>query len=202
MKQVPSSGVIKYKIAYTKEMILAAKNLQHDVYLQIGYINKPFSDRIIPFERDACAIYIVALNFAGEVVGTIRFTIGSPFTTLEVWKYNLYPMCESLIKEALAGNSFEIGGLAVRKEYSAHKISWGLYKAVYQEALALNLAYGIISIDSRALRAMEMLGWHVVRIGEAMNYFGSLTVPGIMPVNLQSVLVSSKNKRYQQYLAA
>jgi hypothetical protein len=202
MRPILTSGVISYNVASTNEMILAAKNLYHDVYLQRGYIKKPFHDRIIPFERDASSVYVVALNSADQVVGTIRFTIGSPFATLNVWKCNLYSSCENLINDALAGSSFEIGGLAVRKEYSTHKISWGLYKAVYHEALALNLGYGIISMDYRALRSMEMLGWHVVRIGEAMNYFGSLTVPGIMPVKLQSFWVSSKNKRYHQYLAA
>lgn len=193
---------IIYTVATTSEMVLAAKNLHHDVYLHMGYIKHPYPDHIIPFKHDNTSIYIVALNDAKEVVGTIRLNRYTPFTTLEVWKRNLYPSCEALINDVINGNSFEIGALAVNKEYSAQKISWGLYKASYLEALALDLTYGVISMDHRALRSMEMLGWFVVRIGQPMNYFGSLTVPGVMPVRLQSDRVSSRNKVYQQYLCA
>ena len=195
-------GVITYAVATTSEMVLAAKHLHHDVYLQMGYISKPYADRIIPLQHNGSTIYIVALNDTREVIGTIRLNIGSPFSTLKVWERNIYPSCETLIKDVLAANSFEIGALAVKKEYSAQKISWGLYKASYHEALALNLTYGVISMDCRALRSMEMLGWFVVRIGQPMIYCGSVTVPGIMPVKLQSDCVSSKNKTYQQYLCA
>jgi len=202
MKQITALGVIRYTVATTSEMVLAAKHLHHDVYVQMGYISQPYADRVIPLERENSSRYIVALNDTHEVVGTIRLNVGSPFTTLKVWERNLYPCCEQLIKDVLAGNSFEIGAFAVKKEYSVCKISWGLYKAIYQEALALDLSYGVISMDHRALRSMEMLGWFVIRVGQPMNYYGSLTVPGIMPVKMQSEYVSLKNKIYEQYLCA
>ena len=202
MKQLLTCGEITYQVATTKEMISQAKMLHHDVYLSMGYISTPFPDRIIPFEFDASTIYILALNSIQEVVGTIRFTIGAPYTTLKIWKGKLYPLSEPLIQDVLDSNSFEIGALAVKKDYSSQKISWGLYKAIYQHALDLNLTYGVISMDYRALRSMEMLGWYVVRIGDGMNYFGSFTVPGIMPVKQQAVMLSSRNKIFQQYLAA
>ncbi len=201
MKQVSLPGTITYEVAMTKEMILAAKHLCHDVYLQSGYIDFSFPDRIIPYQYDASSLYIVALNSVNEVVGTVRLTIGYPFTTLNVWEDKLYPASQGLIDEALTANSFEIGALAVKKEYAAYKISWGLYKAVYLNALALNLDYGIISMDQRAMRAMEMLGWYVEKIGEPMDYFGSLTVPGIMPVRQQLAAIASRNNNYHQYLA-
>lgn len=202
MKTGASSGDITYTVATSKELLLAATRLHHDVYLQMGYISKAFPDRIIPSQHDGATVYIVALNSAHDVVGTIRLNIGSPFTTFKIWDRNLYPSCEMLIKEVLAGKSFEIGALAVKKEYSAQKISWGLYKASYQVALALNLTYGVISMDCRALRSIEMLGWHVVKIGDPINYYGSLTVPGVMPVKIQSECISFKNRSYQQYLCA
>lgn len=202
MKKTDSSDKIIYTVATSNEMIVAAKHLHHDVYLQMGYLGSPYTDRIIPFEHDDSSMYIVAINGINEVVGTIRLNIGMPFTTFNEWSNNFYPSCEGLIKDVLSGKSFEIGALAVKKKYSSQKISWGLYKASYKAALALDLSYGVISMDHRALRSLEMLGWFVVKIGQPMIYFGSLTVPGVMPVNMQPDFVSAKNKIYQQYLCA
>jgi N-acyl-L-homoserine lactone synthetase len=202
MRTQTSFSSITYEVAQSEAMIRAAKNLCHDVYLQAGYIDQPLSGRIIPYEYDSVATYIVALNEAREVIGTIRLSQGPPFKTLEVWKDKLYPVCVPLINDALRGNSFEIGALAVRKDCCAMKISWGLYKAAYRCALALHLDYAIISMDARALRSLEMLGWFVVKIGEPMDYFGSLTVPGILPISKQAAAVQSKNLVYQKVLAA
>src|SRR5437773_82362 len=129
MKTPLSFNNITYEVAQTETMIRTAKNLCHDVYLQVGYIDQPLPKRIIPYEYDSASTYIVALNEAREVVGTIRITQGPPFKTLEVWKNKLYPVCAPLISDALRGNSFEVGALAVRKDCCAMKISWGLYKA-------------------------------------------------------------------------
>ena len=202
MKQINSSHEIVYTVVTSNEMIVAAKHLHHDVYLQMGYLSKPYADRIIPFEYDDSSIYIAAIDGVNEVVGTIRLSIGMPFNTFKEWSDNFYPSCEGLIKDVMSARSFEIGALAVKKSYSSQKISWGLYKASYQVALALNLSYGVISMDYRALRSMEMLGWFVVKIGQPMDYYGSLTIPGVMPVHMQPDFVSAKNKTYQRYLCA
>jgi len=82
------------------------------------------------------------------------------------------------------------------------KISMMLYKAVNIWSRTMNLEYAIISMDARALRAMEMQGWLVVRIGEPMDYFGSITVPGIMPVNEQPEAVLEKTSSNNIQLAA
>lgn len=197
-----SLNSITYEIAETEKMIREAKHLCHDVYLQVGYIDKPFPGRIIPYEYDSTSVYIVALNPLREVVGTVRLTLAPAFNTLKIWKDRLYPSCIGLINDALDGNSFEIGALAVKKNFSSMKISWELYKTVFKCAQALNLDYAIISIDARALRSLEMLGWYAVKIGEPMNYFGSLTVPCIMPVKAQSGAVELKNGAYKKLFAA
>ncbi len=82
------------------------------------------------------------------------------------------------------------------------RISWGLYKAAFLYAISRKMDYAIISMDERALRSLQMLGWYMIQIGEPMMYFGSLTVPGIMPVSKQPMAIQSKNQSYHQYLAA
>jgi hypothetical protein len=193
---------ITYEIAQSAEMICEAKQLCHDVYLQVGYIDKPLPGRIIPYQHDSASTYIVALNSLRQVVGTIRLTAGPPFNTLNIWKDRLYISCSKIINDALDGNSFEIGALAVRKDFSSMKISWGLYKSAYKCAQILNMEYAIISIDSRALRSLEMLGWYVIKIGEPMYYFGSLTVPGILPLKAQVSAIQSKNQASHKLIAA
>jgi N-acyl-L-homoserine lactone synthetase len=187
------AGTLRVQVADTPELILAAKNLCHDVYLQVGYIDKPLADRIIPYEFDNASTYLVAMTSQNEVVGTIRLTQGPPFKTLNVWKDSLFDSKAGLIKTALEGRSFEIGALAVNKNFSALKISFLLYNAVYFYSRLLNLDYAVISMDARALRAMQMQGWLVVQIGAPMDYFGSITIPGIMPVNDQPETVLQKS---------
>jgi len=196
------SGKITFQVADTNKKTIQAKHLCHDVYLNIGYIDAPYPGKIIPYEYEASSTYIIAMNPFGEVVGTIRITQGPPFKTLDIWKDKLYSGSASLINDALQSASFEIGALAVRKDFSTMKISWGLYKAAYLYSVAMRLDYGIISMDTRALRALEMLGWVVIKIGEPMNYFGSLTVPGIMPVSQQPQSMVENNLLYHTHLAA
>ena len=196
-----NTDTITFQIAETENMILAAKHLCHDVYLEVGYIKKPFADRVIPYEHDASS-YIVALNFRQEVIGTLRIIQEPPFTTLEVWKDKLYPACSKLIADAMAGHSFEIGSLAVRKDFRGKQVSWGLYKTAYLHSLAQHLDYGIISIDVGVLHSLEALGWYVVKIGDPMYYFGSLTVPGIMPVSKQPEHFLHDNLLNQKLLVA
>ena len=196
------SGKITFQVADTNKKTIQAKHLCHDVYLNIGYIDAPYPGKIIPYEYEASSTYIIAMNPFGEVVGTIRITQGPPFKTLDIWKDKLYSGSASLINDALQSASFEIGALAVRKDFSTMKISWGLYKAAYLYSVAMRLDYGIISMDTRALRALEMLGWVVINIGEPMNYFGSLTVPGIMPVSQQPQSMVENNLLYHTHLAA
>ena len=193
---------ITFQVAETEKVILAAKHLCHDVYLQVGYIDKPCIGNIIPSGHDDLSTYIVALNALQEVIGTIRLTQGPPFKTLEIWKDKLYPLCNRLITEAIHSHTFEIGALAVRKDFSPVKVSWGLYKAAYLSSIAMHLDYGIISIDARALRSLQMLGWFVQKIGEPMHYFGSLTVPAIMPVHQQPGSVLQTKLAYHKYLVA
>src|SRR6266513_1831988 len=57
-----NADTITFQIAETENMILAAKHLCHDVYLEVGYIKKPLANRIISYEHDASSSYIVALN--------------------------------------------------------------------------------------------------------------------------------------------
>lgn len=186
MKNNKLNSKIIYSIAITDEFIMKAKNLCHDVYLKTGYINEPYPDRIIPNDLEHASTYIVAID-NNEVIGTLRITAGPPFTTLTVWKDNLFTDCNDLIKNAIDGRAFEIGALAVKKEYSGLKISLGLYMSAYCYCVMLGLEYGVISIDTRALRTLEMNGWKAIRIGEPKMYFGSMTVPAIMPVIIQPI---------------
>jgi N-acyl-L-homoserine lactone synthetase len=197
----PASS-ISYEIAHSEEMIREAKHLCHDVYLLAGYIDAPFPGNKIPHEYDAMSVYIVALDHLRCVVGTVRLTSGVPFKTLDVWKGRLYLNCAELIREVAEGNSFEIGALAVRKDLSPLKISWELYKTVFKYALTMNLDHAVISIDARALRTLEILGWHAIRIGDPIYYFGSMTVPCVMPVKSQLCAVELKNQTYYKLLAA
>ena len=193
---------ITFGIADTEAKISQAKQLCHDVYLDVGYIEAPYPNRIIPYELDSSSAYIIAMNPFREIIGTIRITIGGPSKTFEIWKGRLFPAYDELINNTLNSNSFEMGALAVKKDYSIMKISSGLYKAAFQYSLDMKLDYGIISMDARALRSLEMLGWFVIKIGAPMDYFGSLTVPGIMPVSLQPVAMLNNNILYHTHQAA
>jgi hypothetical protein len=193
---------ITFQTAETQDMILAAKHLCHDVYLEVGFIKTPYDNRIVPYEHDNSSSYLVALDSKGEVVGTVRLKHGAPFQTMEIWKDNLYTPCSKLISDAIAGNSSEIGALAVRKDFRGKQVSCGLYKAAYIYSLSSNVDYAIISMDAMALHSMQALGWNVIKIGDPMYYFGSLTVPGIMPVNEQPEHIAYCDLKTHELLVA
>jgi hypothetical protein len=195
-------NAISFQVAANKSIIVEAKQLCHDVYLNHKYIDAPYPGKIIPYTHDASSVYIVAINSLQDVVGTIRLTAGVPFKTFEVWQNNFYPDYNKLIHEVQNTASLEIGALAVRKDHSVLKISWGLYKATHRYCMAMNVRYGVISMDARALRSLQMVGWNVMQIGAPKYYFGSLTVPAIIPVHQQSKKIINNNFEHHMHQAA
>jgi len=186
-------NTIIYKIANTPQLIFNAKRLCHDVYLQAGYIKEAFTGGIIPYPYDSSAVYIVALNAGNEVLGTLRLAMACPFKTLELWNDSLYYSCKQLICQALKGNAFEIGALAIRKDYSYTGVSFGLYKTAYDYSLSHGLDYAVITMDQRAIGSLEKYGWYFIKIGEPREYFGSVSIPAIIPINEQAAFIPVNN---------
>lgn len=202
MKLLHVDNLITYSITKEKAMIHAAKRLCHDVYFEEGYIKRLFSKGVIPHDHDEDSIYIIASTPSNQIIGTIRMTIGY-CKTLEAWKGNLFPESEQMIASIInQGTAYEVGALAVRKDYRGSKVSWGLYKSALISSLAHKLEYAIVGMDERALRALESLGWDVIRIGKPKKYLGSITVPGIIHVSQQPTKIEKKNTNYHSYLAA
>jgi len=178
-------NTIAFSIAGNQEAILQAKHLCHDVYLQMGYIDKPYPGHVLP-GQDSDSTYIVATNERNEVTGTVRLSRQIPCNIFDEWKGKLFVSCRSLISNALRQQSFIIGSLAVDKAYAGMKVSGGLYQMAYEWALRHHMAYGIISMDHRAFRALKMMGWHAIQVGDAAWYSGSPTIPAIIPIGEQA----------------
>ena len=176
---------ITFSIDARPEIILKADHLCHNTYLRMGYISKALPGFVMS-NNEQNANYIVAANSYGSVVGTLRLSQKIPADIFKVWKGKLYGSCFSLVSEALSRRSFSIGSLAVDKAYAGMKISWGLYQMAYKWALSQNMEYGIITIDHHAFRALKMVGWHAVQVGEAALYLGSPTIPAIIPIRQQT----------------
>ncbi|MBA3827365.1 MAG: hypothetical protein H0X33_00360 [Taibaiella sp.] len=192
---------IIFRVADSAQLILKAKQLCHDIYLQQGYITRPYPNRIIPM-GDTNAVYIVAITPDKEVKGTIRLSRQDPFSILHLWRANMYVTSGVLIQTAKRSICFSIGGLAVAKEYAGLKISWGLYNMAYNWALTNNMAYGIITMDQRAFRSLKMVGWHAEQVADPVYYFGSLTIPAIIPIAEQPRNMIFKQKPHFQYFRA
>lgn len=200
MRRLNSKKDITYRVARTDQEILFAKRLCHDVYLEEGYIKGSFPNRIIPHEHDAESTYILAYH-SEKAVGTLRITF-QHFKTIDAWKGKFFPWAIKVIDLALKRRSVEIGALALLKEYRGLHVSWGLYKTALKICLLHNINYAVIGMDDRALRSIELLGLYVIRIGKSMNFMGSHTTPGIMPIRKQKMKVDSSHSRFANYLAA
>jgi len=179
---------ISFNIPRNPGIILQAKRLCHDVYLQMGYIDRPCPGGVLPGHDSDCT-YIVAFNKYEQVIGTVRLSRQVPSTIFEAWKDTLFASCGSLISNAFRQSSFSIGSLAVNKAYANMKISRGLYQMAYEWAQGNEMAYGILSMDHRAFRALRMMGWHAIQVGEAAWYFGSPTIPAIIAIREQKANV-------------
>jgi len=174
---------IAFNVAKSHSIVLQAKHLCHDVYLRMGYISHAYGDHIIPAERHA--VYIVATAEHGEVIGTVKLSREVRRTIFDAWSGKLFASCGGLINHALGQRIFSIGSLAVDKRYAGLHVAHGLYRAAYEWAMQQKMDYGVIMIDSRALRALRMAGWYVVEVGEAAWYLGSPTIPAIIPIGMQ-----------------
>ena len=191
--------MVTFQIANSKSNLLAARHLCHDVYLNAGYINHSYQSRVIPGQSNPNDVFIVAIAEDKTVVGTLKLSCIQPCKTFELWNGKLYSRYASLIAQARNSNSFEIGSLAVDKHFSSLKISWGLYNLAYRWAISNRKDFGIISIDQRAFRALEMVGWYALQVGAAMDYFGSQTVPAIIPILEQPMSAVLKAQPWFQY---
>ena len=192
---------IRYKIADSDQEITLAKRLCHDVYLEFGYIEEKQPEGIIPNENDQYSKYIIALDESADVVGTVRICIGRS-KTLEDWKGNIYPSHRQTVKTLELGSAFEVEALAVRKDYRGKKVNWGLYKKAFQLSKKFNLHTAIIGMDVRAYHSLVQLGWYVIQIGPAKHYYGSMTIPALLPIQIQARKVARRNRTYNEYLAA
>ena len=198
----PTDKQVRFQIADTALLVLQARQLCHDIYLQSGYISEGFTAGLIPDAHADTNTYIVALSESGLVIGTIRLATWQPCRTFQIWKGRLYHQYGYLISKALAGPSFELGALAVSKQAAHLKVSWGLYTMAYRWALATGKDYGIISMDQRAFRTLEMVGWNALQVGEPMHYQGSLTIPGIIPIKEQPAIAVAKGQPWFHYAIA
>jgi len=187
-------------VATSASMIKQARRLCHDVYLGMGYIGSPYPFHLIPEDETARNTYLVAIDSANNVVGTIRVSTGSPYKIIDTWNGHLFHQQAQLISTARCNQGFELGALAVRKDQAHLRISWGLYNMAYRWALANHCDYGIISMDQRAFRSLEMLGWFAIQIGEPMYYLGSMTLPAILPILEQPVMAVDKAKPWFHFL--
>lgn len=192
---------VSYLLAENPAIILQAKKLHHDVYLDYGYIEEFCQGGIIFDEKNDCSDFVVAVDEDSELIGTMRLT--SPSPTLHVfdkWEDALLPNGNHFIEMVHGSTAVELGALAVRRDMQKRKISWGLYKATLLYSLLKEINYWVIAMDNRALRSLEMLGWYVERIGESIHYMGSSTTLGIMPILLQKEHISRKNRKYYNFI--
>ena len=192
---------ISFRIAKSSQEVYNARRLCHDVYFSLGFLRKEMKGKVIPNKHEAHTIYLVAINNKNDVVGTLSITEGR-FKTLTDWKGEFYDNQERLIDKIYRTKSIEIGALAVRDDYRKKNVSWGLYKLSLKYSLAMKFEYAIIGMDKAALKSLEDLGWDIVKIGKPMEYFGSLTVPAILPIRQQLGKVAGNNVGYHDYLAA
>lgn len=192
-------GVV-FKLVTSDKELQKAQMLRHDVYLRFSYINAPYPDRIIPDLQDLFSEYIVGIE-GDDVVGTLRITPNNPLVDLfDEWKEFIIEGKEEKVDSLMATNFIIVGALAVRKDLSCKKVSWGIYKSILLLSAEREISHWLIAIDNLALRTLERLGWLVEKVGEPIVYMGSKTTLGIVEVNKQLASFARKNPEYYAYV--
>lgn len=196
---------LAFQLATDWNTIEAALRLRHDVYVGVGYV-KPFKSGIIPDPKNCVSDYIVTKGEKGTILGTIRLTpLCAKPNILDAWEKHLSSEDLKLLGDVQASisQSVELGSLAAKKNgASLRAISAGLYKATLFYSEQKGLKYWIIAIDTRVLRALEMFGWHVQKIGSPVHYIGSPTILGVMEIGRQRDNIKQKNRRYYEYITS
>ncbi|HBP00947.1 MAG TPA: hypothetical protein DD454_01925 [Candidatus Moranbacteria bacterium] len=196
-------GDIICQVATNSALIREAQKLRHDVYLAEGYIKEPCAEGIIPDCKNGASTYLVALDGAEELVGVMRLSPPVPtFDVIDAWRGNFLPRVGCHLLDVCSKNSVELGSLAVKKSARTRKISWALYKATLLYSLMQEIDYWLIAVDDRVFRSLEILGWHINKVGNSIDYMGSPSTLGVMPVRNQLKSVFEKNPTHYSYLAS
>lgn len=191
---------IVFKVATTPELVRKARQLQHDVFLEMGYIKNPFPNRIIPLPSYVKRSTWIVATKKSLLLGTLRVSkVSSVNAVFEDWEIK-NPKIQGLLKEVSSSSFAEVGGLAIKKEYRKQKISGGLYKACWLYALLKRIKWYLIKIDKKAFESFKKFGWHTIVVAPPKFYMGSISVPAIINIEKQLPNVYRENFEFYKYL--
>ncbi len=198
-QEMSSFQGVRYFVTQAGTLGEMAQKLRHDVYLDLGYIENAYPDRIIPDNHKEDE-YVVAYC-DDNVLGTLKFSpIVCANELLTLWDGQLKECALEHISKFESGKSVVVGALAVGKGNNDKKVSWGIYKTSLLYSLNNHIKHWLIAIDARALRVMDMVGWRIHRIGNPMFYMGSSTVLCVLNMDEQMASFEKKQNAFYEML--
>jgi N-acyl-L-homoserine lactone synthetase len=159
----------------TDEELRACRRLRYSVYcLRKGWLS---ADRYGCDEEsdefDAGSEHFVALDPAGEVIGTVRLILSSRLD--KPLPITHHPGLQG--GHLAIANSGEISRLCVSAPARNFNIELGLYRLIYTVSKAWGLGHCYIVVDATFLDLLNRLGFGFVPLGVPTGYWGGTTVP-------------------------
>jgi N-acyl-L-homoserine lactone synthetase len=123
-------------------------------------------------EYDDASEHFVALDRAGEVVGTVRLILAS--RSASPLPITHHPGVREPLPTAGSG---EISRLCVSARLRNFNVELGLYRLIYRVAKERGLSHCYIVVDATFLDLLNRLGFGFEPVGERTFYWGGHTVP-------------------------
>ena len=185
-----------------ERLIKKAQQLQHDVFLEKGYIKHPFPNKIMPLPSYVKkSVYVVASK-GSTVLGTLIISkVSSPSDVFRDWEIK-NRKCQELLRKISQMRFAEVGRLAVKRKFRDQKISGGLYKACWLYALLKGIKWYLIKMDKEVFKSFQKFGWYSKIIAPPKFYMGSITVPAVIEIEKQLSHVYKKNFEFYKYLVS
>lgn len=172
--------MVIFKKAETEEELSEAYKLRFEVYCRernfLPYKEYPFQYEIDEF--DPYSIHFIAM-IDSQPIGTSRLILNNPGGFPIEKHYNLDISEIGMNKEMAT----EISRLAVIKKrvrilgYGKAKITWGLFKVMYQEAQNHGIKHLYAAMEISLWRLLSKCHIRFSQIGLSKEYYGGLCAP-------------------------
>jgi N-acyl-L-homoserine lactone synthetase len=175
--------LIKVILASNEEEKKACYRMRYEMICQeLGWIS---GDKVSPEERDEYdatqSISFLALDDDGNPIGTSRIILEGdmPFPIERHFKIDPRERIEEVhgkIISVVEASRFIVPN---NNNFRHHEVSISMCQALIAKCLDLDISHIFISADYKFYRLTRMTGFPLAKIGEAIHYMGSMTVPSI-----------------------
>jgi len=176
---------ISIRILADPYLLLEARQLQGQRYLDSGFVGRLSRDHVVDDEWVGISTYFGAIDTKGTVVGVARLIPHTSLGLPALMEFRLTQSGHKVIDAIPLGRFAEVSALAVARGqgvFRSGRVANALYRAIYQYSVVVaGHTHWCAALDVRVKsHLMNSHNFLFEAIGKPMDYLGSSTVPVVL----------------------